>query len=207
MSLGCYLQVVGKNFDVDQFLKLSKLKADIVFHRGEQRGRRRKPHPVSGFSIQINNTRKFGDLAPQIPMALKFLRWEHKRLKNIGRFPGVTVAHLVFPCVRERDEYGVERFPSELLALAGECGLSLVLSFYPPDRGLGFDVGDTVRDALGKEHTVISVDLRAARGKGIIRTRRSVDGTNQSHQIIRHGLHLKKTPSAPTRKYTRGDAS
>ena len=34
MSLGCYLQVFGKNFDVDQFLKLSKFDAHIVFYRG-----------------------------------------------------------------------------------------------------------------------------------------------------------------------------
>ena len=52
---------------------------------------------------------------------------------------------------------------------------------------LAFGVGDTVRDPWGNEHTVISINAKAERGMGVIRTRRS-DGTEHSHAMLAHGL-------------------
>jgi hypothetical protein len=52
---------------------------------------------------------------------------------------------------------------------------------------LAFEVGDTVRDPWGNEHTVISIDSKAEHGMGVIRTRRS-DGTEHAHAMLAHGL-------------------
>jgi hypothetical protein len=50
-------------------------------------------------------------------------------------------------------------------------------------------VGVKVRDPWGNEHTVISIDPKAAHGMGVIRTRRS-DGTEHAYAMIAHGLEL-----------------
>ena len=77
MTLGCYFTASGAKFDVDSFLEATSLEANAVFHRGEPlkylKGKLKK---VSGFSVTVNHTRVFGDLGPQIPKALCFLRKE-----------------------------------------------------------------------------------------------------------------------------------
>ena len=57
------------------------------------------------------------------------------------------------------------------------------------DQPLPFDVGDSVRDPWGYEHTVISIDPKAEHGLGVIRTRRG-DGTEHAHAMSAHGLEL-----------------
>lgn len=52
---------------------------------------------------------------------------------------------------------------------------------------LPFGVGDRVRDPWGNEHTVISIDPKAAHGMGVVRTRRD-DGTEHALAMIAHGL-------------------
>jgi hypothetical protein len=132
LSQGCCLFVCGEKFDVDSFLAKSPLRklADI-FYRGQPfvapKGKLKKH---SGFSVLINETKFFGDLRPQIPAALKFVRKEQKELARLAKFPGATELFLEFPCVRPEGTYGCETFPSELLALASSCRIGIRLSFY-----------------------------------------------------------------------------
>lgn len=131
-ALGCYFIAGGRTFDVDSFLKRTTLDADIVFHRGQPlKVPKGKVLKESGFSVTINHTKVFGDLGPQIPKALKFLRNHQKELRRLSRFPGVSDLRLVFPCCRPDGTYGVERFPAELVALAGSSRIGIELSFYP----------------------------------------------------------------------------
>jgi hypothetical protein len=131
-SLGCYFTASGRGFDVDLFHKTTTLDADVVFYRGQPlRAPKGKLRDRSGFSVTINQTRVFGDLSPQIPKALKFLRKHQDELLRLSRFPGVTDLWLVFPCCRPENTYGVERFPAELLELAGSRRIGIELSFYP----------------------------------------------------------------------------
>ena len=81
--------------------------------------------------MTVNETRVFGDLRPQIPKALRFLRKEQRELARLARFPGVTDLRLVFPCCRDEGTYGCERFSAELLNLAGSRRIGIELSFYP----------------------------------------------------------------------------
>jgi len=131
-ALGCYFTACGRTFDVDSFLKRTTLDVDAVFHRGEPlQAFKGKSREVSGCSVTINHTKVFGDLGPQIPKALKFLRKYRAELRRVSRFPGVSDLRLVFPCCRPEETYGVERFPAELLELAGSLSIGIELSFYP----------------------------------------------------------------------------
>jgi len=60
---------------------------------------------------------------------------------------------------------------------------------------LPFDVGDTVHDLWGNEHTVIRIDLQALHGAGMIWTRRR-DGTELGHMMTEH--HLEPTTTKGT---------
>jgi hypothetical protein len=53
---------------------------------------------------------------------------------------------------------------------------------------LPFAVGDRVFDAWGFEHTITSIDPKAHHGMGMIRSRRSSDGTEHSYALIAHGF-------------------
>src|SRR5512136_613173 len=100
-ALGCYFTASGRTFDVDSFLKRTTLDADAVFYRGQPlRVPKGKLLDRSGFSVTINHTKSFGDLTPQIPKALRFLRKQRQELLRLSRFPGVTDLCLVFPCCR-----------------------------------------------------------------------------------------------------------
>jgi hypothetical protein len=133
-ALGCYFTAGGRTFDVDAFLRRSALQADAVFYRGQPlRVPKGKLQKVSGFSVTINHTKVFGDLERQIPKALGFLRAQQRELLRLSRFPGVSDRRLVFPCCRPEGTYGVERFPAELLELAGSSRIEIELTFYPGD--------------------------------------------------------------------------
>jgi len=131
-SLGCYFTASGRAFDVDSFLKRTTLEVNAVFYRGQPlkipQGQLQK---TSGFSVTVNHTRVFGDLEPQIPKALKFLRNHQAELRRLSCFPGVSDLRLVFPCCRPEGTCGVERFLAELLELAGSRSIDIELSFYP----------------------------------------------------------------------------
>lgn len=53
---------------------------------------------------------------------------------------------------------------------------------------LPFAVGDTVADAWGFEHTIISIDPAANHGLGVIKSRRSNDGSEHSYAVKAHGF-------------------
>ena len=119
---------------MDLFLRRSTLDAQAVFYRGQPlKVPKGKLQKESGFSVTINHTRVFGELEPQIPKALRFLRKQRRELLRLSRFPGVSDLRLVFPCCRPEGTYGVERFPAELLELVGSHRISIELSFYPGD--------------------------------------------------------------------------
>jgi hypothetical protein len=54
---------------------------------------------------------------------------------------------------------------------------------------LPFGVGDTVVDAWGFEHTIISIEPDANHGLGRIQSRRNKDGTEHSCAVIAHGFN------------------
>lgn len=90
--------------------------------------------------------------------------------------------------------YEKEGFPPRQPTLSFRERMRIWLQHLRPHRRVKiehrsppFQVGDRVRDAWGKQHTVIAIDAQAEHGLGVIRTRGD-DGTEQAWSIIAHGL-------------------
>lgn len=125
----CTFRGHGKKFDVDGFLAKSYWTPAAIYRRGYYR-RRRFPH--SGFNVGVSDAH-WDSLSKQTQDALIFLRHNKKEIKRLRNFPGVERLVLDFPvycmisrrvCVQE------ESFSKELLGLAGNAGVDIMLSLY-----------------------------------------------------------------------------
>lgn len=136
--MSCVLRASGADFQVDEFLRESSLRALVVVHRGDVRTQRSSStsirHESSGMNISVS-TREFSDLGGQIEDALQFLSKNIKELRRLRDFPGVEGIRLDFP-VEDRDVvFQSDTFPHKLLALMGDLGIGLTVSRYPaPDN-------------------------------------------------------------------------
>jgi len=77
----------------------------------------------------------WGDLPAQVVDAERFLRDNREEIRRLRAFPGVEGITLDFP-IELRIGKSVwaqsDRFPASLVTIAGELGLNLELSIYPP---------------------------------------------------------------------------
>ena len=131
MSIGCWFSAGGVELDVDAFLADSSLEPDSVVYRGQITKLPGRPVEETGFSIIVSETEVFGDLAPQIPDAIQFLKDNRGELHRLSCFPNVTDLCLTFPYCPGDTAMRSEYFPSELLALAGSLRIGISLSVYP----------------------------------------------------------------------------
>src|SRR5579864_2431894 len=103
--MSCVLRASGADFQVDDFLRESSLKALVVVHRGEARapksGFAGARHESSGMNIGVS-TREFSDLSGQIEDAIQFLSKNNKELRRLHDLSGVESIELDFP-VEDRD--------------------------------------------------------------------------------------------------------
>ena len=131
--MSCVLRAVGEDFDADGFLTGSPFKAVRVWHKGEQRRRKRAGsptvHPDSGFVVDVSN--ESGDaLASQVGDAVVFLESHTDEIERLARFPGFDSAWLDFALWWRDVGAQFDRFPPKLVSLAGRLGLGLELSHY-----------------------------------------------------------------------------
>lgn len=134
--MSCVLRASGKDFEVDDFLKGSSLKALVVVHRGDARvpgSTSGSSHECSGMNISVS-TREFSDLSGQIEDAIQFLSENRQELRRLRDFSGVEGIALDFP-IEDRDVvFQRDTFPNKLLVLMGDLGVGLTVSRYPaPD--------------------------------------------------------------------------
>lgn len=133
--MGCVLRVAGRNFDVDAYLKHGVLVPTAVHRRGEARFPtlpRARKSPQSGFNIVVSK-KEVSDLADQVKDAVVFLGRHRRAVRALCRRQGVESAVLDFGVERRTAAaVQVHLFPEDLVRLAGELGLALELSFYPP---------------------------------------------------------------------------
>jgi hypothetical protein len=133
----CVLRAIGRDFDVDGFLKDSPLPPDAVFHRGEPRalgdpgGTKRS---ASGFNAPVSAA-GFDDLDTQIQDATHFLREHEDELRRLGRFPGVEEVCLDFGIARRDGTAQSDLFPADLLWQAGALDIDLVVTHYSVSEG------------------------------------------------------------------------
>lgn len=122
-------RVSGKLFDVDRFLQLVRLKPSMVW-RLEETPYKGRPIESSGFSLVASGA-AFDDVWQQIDDVIAFLKHHETDLALINTFPGVEEYLFDFG-IEDRDvSHQADYFPAELLRLAGNLNISLVISRYP----------------------------------------------------------------------------
>lgn len=75
-----------------------------------------------------------GDLSRQAGDAIFFLRRHQTEFGRLAKFPGLTDRRLDFGYDRRDVIIQCDYLPPELLTLAGELGIGIELSLYPPSR-------------------------------------------------------------------------
>jgi hypothetical protein len=135
--MSCVLRVIGTAFDVDAYLKDSRLVASVVFRRGEPRVTGQPEGPwraASGFNVAVSDA-TVNDLAAQVRDALRFLREHEDDLRRLASYPGMEEMCLDF-AVQRRDVIAQsDLFPAELLWQAGALDIDLVVTHYAMAQG------------------------------------------------------------------------
>lgn len=128
------LRASGPNFDVDAFVPHDDWDIANFFRRGEpvlpdsqhDWGTRKE----SGLYIVVSDA-DMRDLPAQVADAIAFLSEYSDEIRRLVDFPGVEGVELDFGIERRDTATQYDRFPAELVRLAGACGLALELSQYP----------------------------------------------------------------------------
>jgi hypothetical protein len=131
--VSCILRAGGKKFDVDKFLKVTKLKPCNVFRKGEPKFRlepKRGKILSSGINIQASGA-SFRDFNRQVKESIVFLKKNKNEIMKLAAFPGLGHYLELDFSVSTRDVYiQSDNFPPELIKVAGELGLSITLTRY-----------------------------------------------------------------------------
>jgi len=134
LKVSAILRASGANFDVDSFAKDSPLAIDRVYRVGDPlrpivdpHGRKRKR---SGFSVVVSEV-DFDDFRQQLEDALSFLGDNADELMRLTAFPGVQSLCIDFGANIYPPGWCSFSFPHQLLHLAGQVKVDLVLSVYP----------------------------------------------------------------------------
>ena len=132
---GCVLRVHGSTSNVRAFLAKSRLGPSKVYFRGDPNIlKRRGPLKYSGFNVPLTSERLGSSSCKQSLGAAAFLSRHRAELKRLSKF-GLTKAVLDFGLWdRATEKYPWPTYPlsRKLVALAGEFGFAIELSFYGP---------------------------------------------------------------------------
>jgi hypothetical protein len=124
---GCALRAYGKAFPVDDFLAQSSFTACAVWHLGEKRFKPSKASENSGFNVVISEA---DELPDQVSDAIEFLNNYRAELVQLQQTTGLDGLVLDFGISRRDALAQFDRFPAELIALAGGLGMAIELSQY-----------------------------------------------------------------------------
>ena len=135
----CNLVILGKHFDIDAFLEISKLRGYFKSYKGEPvfkskpQGRKLTQSRVS---IQTSKA-EFDNLDMQIKDTIRYLKKHKDKLSYINKTKEIEYAFLDFGIDLRIDGRNTimqsDMFPIALVKPAGEIGLSIMLSIYPID--------------------------------------------------------------------------
>ena len=137
--MSCMLRIIGEKFDVDNFIKKSKIEPLNIFHKGEPKFKtkpRGQKISHSGLSIETSKA-DFNNLSQQIKDTINYLNKNKLKLKHLSKTKGIDFATLDFGIDLRIDKEKIliqsELLPNKLLKIAGECGLDIEISIYPID--------------------------------------------------------------------------
>jgi hypothetical protein len=130
--MSCVLRVSGRDLVAEDLLRACPIPACRVFRKGE-------PLTITSLGgIQsasganfVVSERDMNDLAGQTADAIAFLKVNGHALRSLSSLPGVEHAVLDFGIGWRDVAVQSDRFPAELLRLAGGLGLELEVSRYP----------------------------------------------------------------------------
>lgn len=135
---GCVLQVVGEELDPAGH-ELRRLRPYMAFRRGDV-GYAGRVHETGSMCFLVSEE---SDLEHQLQDALHFLQEHRLELSELLDASGVESGHLDFGYGSRLGEgvaVQVDLIPVELIELAAQLGLAIMLSLYPrlrPPTALG----------------------------------------------------------------------
>jgi hypothetical protein len=133
--MSCILRIFGEEFNIDD-LSDTELEVDSVWRKGDPRFVT-KPEgdklQTSGVSYLISNA-EFEEFDKQIVDAIKYLRNNKSQIRSVTSLRGVEGSSLDFGIVWRDVAVQCDHFPAELVKEAGELGLGMELSQYPPSE-------------------------------------------------------------------------
>jgi hypothetical protein len=120
--MSAVLRVTGQDFDVDEFVARSTLRALRVFRRGEPRFPGSHTHlkqsEKSGMNVLASDA-DFDEFTRQVAEATAFLLAEAEELRRLVNFPGVEMVTLDFGIDRRDEVVRSDHFPADLVRVAG----------------------------------------------------------------------------------------
>jgi hypothetical protein len=136
--MSCVLRIEGEHFRADNFLKETSINAYKVWKAGDAMTPKRKEpshHTAHGFNIKISDA-DFNQLELQCTDAIRFLSENVRHLQRLKEFglSETEVPILDFAIYTRMFQVGAQfdRFPPELLKLAGNLNFAIELSQYEP---------------------------------------------------------------------------
>ena len=134
--MSCVLTIGGKKFDADAFVNKTKLKPYRVRYKGEPIHANKpkgKKQLFSSISIDVSEA-SFDDFIQQVNDAIRFLKKNKLKLTHILSTKEIEFANLDFGITSRLADnkiaVQVDTFPKELLTLAGNAGINIILSNY-----------------------------------------------------------------------------
>jgi hypothetical protein len=131
--MSAVLRAYGKEFDVDSFIVDSSLPICAVKRREKSGpaqanpgGRRRDR---SGVHVDVSKA-EFDNFSQQVEDAIAFLQANDDGVRRLCEWPGVEDAEIDFGISRRSVAVQSDCLPTELLRLAGNLGLDIVMSQY-----------------------------------------------------------------------------
>jgi hypothetical protein len=130
--MACVLRIGGENLDGDALLRAVALPAYRVDRKGApRRPRSRGAFEQSTVHLDVSGA-AFADLPKQVADAIRFLETNADAIRAALRFPGVQTATLDFAVEMRNVAINSSYLPPHLLRCAGELGVGIELSSYPP---------------------------------------------------------------------------
>jgi hypothetical protein len=140
--MSAILRAAGEAFDVDSFLRQTKLPVSNVVRRGDPKpsfresGERTQIRSCVGITVSSATFESFGQ---QIEDAINFLDAFRDDIRVLQTFAGVERITLDFGVSRRNSVVETHRFPAALIRLVAAFNLGIDLSVYPPLDAVGSD--------------------------------------------------------------------
>jgi hypothetical protein len=133
--MSCVLRVTGKDLNIDDVLSIN-LKTDSFWKKGQPKSSVKsdgEKHKNSGVTYLTSNA-EFENFELQVKESINYLAENVDKIKSILSFPDIDFAVLDFGIVWRDVAIQSDYFPPDLVKIAGELGLGIELSQYPPSN-------------------------------------------------------------------------